>query len=148
MLFKKVSELEIVEKNENMNVLVEEAGTFKKVAINNLGGMSGIFFVLDETVDEQGNSIFQANMTYAETLAALNAREILFSVKRTFNTVSNDCNYDCIAWIDNYDGAIEICTQTDANMNYGHTPCYIFSPDGTIYYEDYSGILGGGGAAE
>ena len=147
MLFKKVSELEIVEKNENMNVLVEEAGAFKKVAINNLGGM-GCIFVLDETIDEEGNSTFQANMTYAETLAALNAREILFSIKRSFNTVDNNCVYDCIAWIDIYGDSIEIYTQTDANGNYGHTPCYIFSPDETIYYEDYSDLIGGGGSAE
>lgn len=145
--YKRITDVEVVEKNDNMNVLVEDAGTLKKIPASQMGGGSGGsisgIFVLTSITDSYGNTTYSANMTYEELRNALTNNGIIWGIIQ--NSYETGASYDSIAYLDIYENSIEIVSTTDANSGAGHLPYYEFASDGTITYEATPGLDGGMG---
>lgn len=139
--YKRITDVEVVEKNDNMNVLVEDAGALKKIPAAQVGGGSGGSIGGIFVLKGDNNGSYTANMTYEELRSAMLNDEIIWGVIK--NSYETGASYDSIAYLDVYENSIEITSTADANAGYGHTPYYEFTSDGTITYNE-DNHLGGG----
>lgn len=78
--YKKIIDVEVAEKNDNMNVLVEDGGALKKIPVSQVGGGNGENVVLTVYMEKDANyeiSRCETNMTYAELSEAINSHKVI-----------------------------------------------------------------------
>lgn len=84
--YKRITDVEVVEKNDNMNILVEDAGTLKKISAANIGGGTAanenyaILTVYMEKNLDYEVSVCEANMTYDELYDAITSHKVILGV--------------------------------------------------------------------
>jgi hypothetical protein len=140
--YKRITDVQVVEKNDNMNVLVEDAGTLKKIPAAQVGGggsIGGIF-----VLEEGGSANYTTNMTYDELRNALINNEIIWGVYRQ-NSIENYRGFDFIADFDIQSSSILLTTNHALEHMSGHADYYEFNSDGTIYFVPANGLGGGMG---
>ena len=79
-IYKRITDVEVVEKNNNMNVLVEDGGALKKISVSQVGGGNGENVVLTVYIETDANyevSLCETNMTYAELSEAINSHKVI-----------------------------------------------------------------------
>lgn len=79
-IYKRITDVETVEKNDNMNVLVEDGGALKKIPVSQVGGGNGENVVLTVYMETDANyevSHCETNMTYAELSEAINSHKVI-----------------------------------------------------------------------
>ena len=131
--YKRITDVEVVEKNDNMNVLVEDAGTLKKIPASQVGGGNGIggIFILERNGDFKPT----ANMTYEELNNALTNNGPIFGFCKTTRESDEGYSYDFFAeiYIDDIDSIIMI-PNAEKNKGLENASYYEFYPNGNISY--------------
>lgn len=79
-IYKRITDVETIKKNDNMNVLVEDGGALKKIPVSQVGGGNGENVVLTVYMETDANyevSRCETNMIYAELSEAINSHKVI-----------------------------------------------------------------------
>lgn len=136
--YKNIVDVEsVAEATESMNVLVEDAGSLKKVPAGGMiGGGSGKTLIINYKyspmptgLDTLPTQVYTANMTYAEFEEAVMSGEFTGGIFCQFNTTMKEFHYYVLQSIDRY--SYPTIIMSFASASYGDiTLC--FNNDNTI----------------
>lgn len=147
-IYKRITDVEVVEKNDNMNVLVEDAGTLKKISAANIGGGTAAnenYAILTVYMEKDANyevSAVETNMTYAELNEAINSHKVILGTLVSYRPDPGDDEW----WrpVYRYDNIYSIRPINEGEGNcgglaveFGEYFIVYFYSDGTI--EGYEG---------
>ena len=82
--YKKIIDVEVAEKNDNMNVLVEDGGALKKIPVSQVGGGNGENVVLTVYMEKDANYEI-SRCDFLLEVALLLCHRAFFRIYRTFS---------------------------------------------------------------